>query len=252
MYFAQGNYGQEQRSYKMSINCRSQDASNSRPGIPNWQLCLMSAIHSKNKRCGLMTFKTIIILVALSWCSLSIAQDRIYRCGNEYTTTPDRARENSCVLITNGSASKEATPSRQGAKKNAPAKQAKIKPIEKNNIWYELTVYQSEWSKGVREPINKANICSLFDPIEFSDYLQSLQDLYENIGDGATITSEKDDNNGKATIVRFKVTIANGQIPWEDILYFRDEQECLRKSNEVQFWYKEQYELYKQKWQKYN
>jgi len=80
----------------------------------------MSATHPEDKWCYIMNLKTIIILVVIFWCNFSIGQDRIYRCGNEYTNIVDKALEKSCVLITTGSESEEAKPSFQGAKKDAP------------------------------------------------------------------------------------------------------------------------------------
>ncbi len=44
----------------------------------------------------------LIPLVALSWVTSSLAQDRIYRCGNEYTNTVPDGQARNCKLISGG------------------------------------------------------------------------------------------------------------------------------------------------------
>jgi len=44
----------------------------------------------------------LISLVGMSWVTTAWAQDRIYRCGNEYTNTVTEAQAKSCKLISGG------------------------------------------------------------------------------------------------------------------------------------------------------
>ncbi len=44
----------------------------------------------------------LIPLAVLSWVSTAWAQDRIYRCGNEYTNTVTESQSKSCKLISGG------------------------------------------------------------------------------------------------------------------------------------------------------
>jgi hypothetical protein len=49
-----------------------------------------------------MKIVLLIPLVTLYWASNGWAQDRIYRCGNEYTNTVTEAQAKSCKLISGG------------------------------------------------------------------------------------------------------------------------------------------------------
>jgi hypothetical protein len=44
----------------------------------------------------------LISLAGLSWMTTAWSQDRIYRCGNEYTNTVTEAQAKSCKLISGG------------------------------------------------------------------------------------------------------------------------------------------------------
>jgi hypothetical protein len=49
-----------------------------------------------------MKTEILIFLAATSMASLALAEDRIYRCGNEYTNTVSEAQAKNCKLISGG------------------------------------------------------------------------------------------------------------------------------------------------------
>ena len=49
-----------------------------------------------------MTFGFLILTAAMVFTSPAWAQDRIYRCGNEYTNTVTEAQAKSCKLVSGG------------------------------------------------------------------------------------------------------------------------------------------------------
>ena len=102
-------------------------------------------------------------LFLLFWAALvgggALAQDRIYRCGNEYTNMVTRTQEKSCVLITIGSqpvVPAEQVKSKQVARptvrQDAPAQRAK--DLESRTILEaELRKAQSQWV-AIRQEYN--------------------------------------------------------------------------------------------------
>ena len=62
-----------------------------------------------------------MLLVALTGSSAN-AQDRIYRCGNEYTNIVTRAQEKTCTLITTGNVTVVPADKATGAKSRRSAK----------------------------------------------------------------------------------------------------------------------------------
>jgi flagellar motor switch/type III secretory pathway protein FliN len=115
-----------------------------------------------------MPRKSLLPHFLLLWAGLvgggALAQDRIYRCGNEYTNMPTRAQEKSCTLITTGS--KPAVPvekgkANQGARpsvrQDAPAQRAKdlesrtILEAELKKAQSQLTVIKQEYNAGEPE-----------------------------------------------------------------------------------------------------
>ncbi|NMM82706.1 hypothetical protein B2J86_17570 [Acidovorax sp. SRB_14] len=62
----------------------------------------------------LLPWLAVAVLVPSAW-----AQDRIYRCGNEYTNNASQAKERGCKLVEGGNVTVL-----QGARPNAPAAQA--------------------------------------------------------------------------------------------------------------------------------
>jgi hypothetical protein len=121
--------------------------------------------------------------------------------------------------------------------------------LGKDDAWFDLTVYTSDWRNGVREPVNKRSKCSAVK--DLSGDLQVFEDRYKGIGT-SSVTDERVDETGKVIVVKFKVTVyLLGAKPWEEWWFFRDKKECLIKLAEVQAWYKNQHEEYKQKFNKY-
>jgi hypothetical protein len=49
-----------------------------------------------------MKFVSSLLLIACSVCAAQAADERIYRCGNEYTNTVTEAQSKSCKLISGG------------------------------------------------------------------------------------------------------------------------------------------------------
>lgn len=49
-----------------------------------------------------MKYAFLIPLAAIVFGANSFSQERIYRCGNEYTNTPPSARKNGCKLVQSG------------------------------------------------------------------------------------------------------------------------------------------------------
>jgi len=47
-------------------------------------------------------YKKLLLLAAITGCMQAQALDQVYRCGNEYTNDPARARERPCQLLEGG------------------------------------------------------------------------------------------------------------------------------------------------------
>jgi len=115
-----------------------------------------------------MSTKSLLPHFLLLWAALvgggAFAQDRIYRCGNEYTNIPTRAQEKSCTLITTGSVpavpaekSKGNQVARPSVRQDAPAQRAKdlesrtILEAELKKAQSQLTVIKQEYNAGEPE-----------------------------------------------------------------------------------------------------
>lgn len=70
-----------------------------------------------------MKLVLILPLVAFLWVGNSFAQDRIYRCGNEYTNTVTEAQAHNCKLVSGGNVTVV-----QAHRPGTPAKAANASP----------------------------------------------------------------------------------------------------------------------------
>ena len=70
-----------------------------------------------------MNIVSFVPLVAIVLASHSFAQDRIYRCGNEYTNTVSEAQAHNCKLVSGGNVTVV-----QAHRPSAPAKPASANP----------------------------------------------------------------------------------------------------------------------------
>jgi hypothetical protein len=66
----------------------------------------------------------LISLAVLSWSTSAWAQDRIYRCGNEYTNTVTEAQAKSCKLISGGNVTVVQAQKPGAGRASAPAQPA--------------------------------------------------------------------------------------------------------------------------------
>ena len=69
----------------------------------------------------LFLFPGLALLLAVLANGSAYAQDRIYRCGNEYTNMVSRAQEKTCTLITTGNVNLLPADKASGAKLARPA-----------------------------------------------------------------------------------------------------------------------------------
>ena len=114
------------------------------------------------------TFPLFMRLVSLAALvgSGAYAQDRIYRCGNEYTNIVTRAQEKTCTLITTGNVTVVPADKATGAKtarpavrQDAPAQRAKdveartILEAELKKAQTQLTEIKQEYNGGEPEKL---------------------------------------------------------------------------------------------------
>ena len=108
----------------------------------------------------------VFLLVAALIGLGAYAQDRIYRCGNEYTNIVTQAQEKSCTLITTGNANVVPGEKARGAKiarpavrQDAPAQRAKdvesrtILETELKKAQTQLTEIKQEYNGGDPEKL---------------------------------------------------------------------------------------------------
>ncbi len=117
-----------------------------------------------------MTRKPLLLncclLVGVLSALASHAQDRIYRCGNEYTNIVSRAQEKSCTLITTGNVTVVPADKASGAKiarpavrQDAPAQRAKdmeartILEAELGKAQTQLVQIKQEYNDGEPEKL---------------------------------------------------------------------------------------------------
>ena len=118
----------------------------------------------------LMPTKSLLPHFLLLWAALvgggALGQDRIYRCGNEYTNMPTRAQEKSCMLITIGTAPVEPAEKAKGNKvvrpsvrQDAPAQRVKdmesrtILEAELKKAQSQLSAIKQEYNAGEPEKL---------------------------------------------------------------------------------------------------
>jgi len=75
------------------------------------------------------------------------AQDRIYRCGNEYTNIVTRAQEKSCTLITTGNVTVVPAEKGTGSKVARPAVRQDA-PAQRDKDIESRTILESELKKA--------------------------------------------------------------------------------------------------------
>jgi hypothetical protein len=119
---------------------------------------------------GLMTrtplFVQLLALLAALAGSSANAQDRIYRCGNEYTNIVTRAQEKTCTLITTGNVTvvpADKAPSakiaRPAVRQDVPAQRAKdaeartILEAELKKAQTQLAEIKQEYNGGEPEKL---------------------------------------------------------------------------------------------------
>ena len=120
---------------------------------------------------GLMTrtslFVQLLVLLAALAGSSAHGQDRIYRCGNEYTNIVTRAQEKTCTLITTGNVTvvpADKAPSakiaRPAVRQDAPAQRAKdiesrtILEAELKKAQTQLVLIKQEYNGGETEKLS--------------------------------------------------------------------------------------------------
>jgi len=91
----------------------SQDIAQKRRPRPSF---LLSSLMTR-----LFLFPGLALLLAVLANGSAYAQDRIYRCGNEYTNMVSRAQEKTCTLITTGNVNLLPADKASGAKLARPA-----------------------------------------------------------------------------------------------------------------------------------
>ena len=100
-----------------------------------------------------------LLLLAALFGSGAFAQNRIYRCANEYTNIVTRAQEKSCTLITTGPASVAANLARPLVRQDAPAQRAKdieartVLESELKKAQSQLAEIQQEYQYGEPEKL---------------------------------------------------------------------------------------------------
>lgn len=70
------------------------------------------------------TYRVLILSVAVAWCLPSLAQERIYRCGNEYTNNATVAKAQGCKLMEGGNITVIQGPAPQAAPRSASSSTA--------------------------------------------------------------------------------------------------------------------------------
>lgn len=70
------------------------------------------------------THRVLILSVAVAWCLPSLAQERIYRCGNEYTNNATVAKAQGCKLMEGGNITVIQGPAPQAAPRSASSSTA--------------------------------------------------------------------------------------------------------------------------------
>jgi len=108
----------------------------------------------------------LFMLLAVLAGSCANAQDRIYRCGNEYTNMVTRAQEKTCTLITTGNVTVVPAEKASGAKiarpavrQDAPAQRAKdaeartILEAELKKAQTQLAEIKQEYNGGEPEKL---------------------------------------------------------------------------------------------------
>ena len=70
------------------------------------------------------THRVLILSVAAVWCLPSLAQERIYRCGNEYTNNATVAKAQGCKLMEGGNITVIQGPAPQAAPRSASSSTA--------------------------------------------------------------------------------------------------------------------------------
>ena len=70
------------------------------------------------------THRVLILSVAAVWCLPSLAQERIYRCGNEYTNNATVAKAKGCKLMEGGNITVIQGPAPQAAPRSASSSTA--------------------------------------------------------------------------------------------------------------------------------
>jgi len=111
-------------------------------------------------------FVQLLVLLAALACSSAHGQDRIYRCGNEYTNIVTRAQEKTCTLITTGNVTVVPAEKATGAKiarpavrQDAPAQRAKdaeartILEAELKKAQTQLAEIKQEYNGGEPEKL---------------------------------------------------------------------------------------------------
>ena len=111
-------------------------------------------------------FVQLLVLLAALAGSSAHGQDRIYRCGNEYTNIVTRAQEKTCTLITTGNVTVVPAEKATGAKiarpavrQDAPAQRAKdaeartILEAELKKAQTQLAEIKQEYNGGEPEKL---------------------------------------------------------------------------------------------------
>jgi hypothetical protein len=92
-------------------------------------------------------FPSILLLLAALADSGAYAQDRIYRCGNEYTNIVTRAQEKTCTLITTGNVTVVPADKASGTKLARPAVRQDA-PAQREKDMQARTILESELKKA--------------------------------------------------------------------------------------------------------
>lgn len=95
----------------------------------------------------LFLFPSFLLMLATMVGSGASAQDRIYRCGNEYTNIVTRAQEKTCTLITTGNVSVVPADKASGAKLAHPAVRQDA-PGQRTKDIEARTILESELKKA--------------------------------------------------------------------------------------------------------
>jgi hypothetical protein len=92
-------------------------------------------------------FSSLLLLIAAVAGSGAYAQDRIYRCGNEYTNIVTRSQEKTCTLITTGNVTVLPADKASGAKIARPAVRPDA-PAQRTKDIEARTILESELKKA--------------------------------------------------------------------------------------------------------